>query len=94
VDVVVNGHRHVYERFAPQDPNGTLDRQNGIVEFIAGTGGDDHGVLQASRAPNEIVRNNTSFGYLKLTLQASGYAYRFVSVASGSFTDSGTGTCH
>ena len=94
VDVVLNGHRHVYERFAPQAPDGTMDRQNGIVEFIAGTGGDDHGVLQASPAPNEVVRDNTSFGYLKLTLEASGYSYRFVPVGDGSFSDSGSRSCH
>jgi hypothetical protein len=94
VDVVLNGHRHVYERFAPQDPDGTVDPQNGMVEFIAGTGGDDHGVLQPSAAPNEIVRDNTSFGYLKLVLETFGYSYQFVPVAGGSFTDSGTGTCH
>ena len=93
VDVVLNGHRHVYERFAPQRPDGT-PQANGIVEFIAGTGGDDHGDLQPSMAPNEVARDNTSFGYLRLTLSPTGYAFSFVPVAGGTFTDSGDGGCH
>jgi hypothetical protein len=93
-DVILNGHRHVYERFAPLDPDGNVDRSSGIVEFVVGTGGDDHGVLQASAAPNEAVRNNTAFGYLKMTLGSGGYSYRFVSVAGSSFSDSGSGNCH
>ena len=38
-DVVVNGHDHDYERFAPQDPAGDKDATNGIREFVVGTGG-------------------------------------------------------
>jgi hypothetical protein len=38
-DVVVNGHDHDYERFAPQAPDGTLDSVRGIREFVVGTGG-------------------------------------------------------
>ena len=38
-DVVVNGHEHDYERFAPQDPAGSEDRARGLREFIVGTGG-------------------------------------------------------
>jgi acid phosphatase type 7 len=39
VDVVINGHDHTYERFAPQDPDGRLDPAHGIREFVVGTGG-------------------------------------------------------
>lgn len=38
-DVVLNGHAHDYQRFAPQDPNGSPD-PNGIREFVVGTGGE------------------------------------------------------
>ena len=38
-DVVLNGHDHIYERFAPQDDNAKLDVEHGIRAFIAGTGG-------------------------------------------------------
>ena len=40
-DVVLNGHEHNYERFAPQLPNGVADPA-GIREFVVGTGGADH----------------------------------------------------
>jgi Calcineurin-like phosphoesterase len=93
VDVVLNGHRHVYERFAPQRPDGT-PTANGMVEFVVGSGGDDHGMLLPTMAPNEIVRDNTSFGYLKLTLSPTGYDFAFAPVAGGTFTDAGTGACH
>ena len=38
VDVVISGHDHFYERFAPQDPDGRPDPVRGIREFIVGTG--------------------------------------------------------
>jgi hypothetical protein len=93
-DVILTAHRHMYERYAPQDPDGNLDQQNGIVEFVVGSGGDDHGVIQAPIGPNEVVRNNATFGYLGMTLNPGGYTYSFQPVAGGSFTDSGAGTCH
>jgi hypothetical protein len=92
-DVILNGHEHVYERFAPQNPSGVADNANGIREFIVGTGGRSHytfGTIQ----PNSEVRNGTTYGVLKLTLRATGYDWQFVPVAGGSFTDSGSGTCH
>lgn len=93
-DVILTAHRHVYERFAPLDADGALDRQNGIVQFVVGTGGNDHGVLQASPAPNEVTRDNTTFGYLKLDLAATSFSFRFVPVAGGTFTDSGSRSCN
>ena len=42
VDVVLNGHDHIYERFAPQDANGRLDPARGIRQFTVGTGGVAH----------------------------------------------------
>jgi hypothetical protein len=94
VDVVLTGHRHVYERFAPLAADGTLDRTNGMVQFVVGTGGDDHGTLQSSMAPNEVVRNNTTFGYLKMTLGSGSYSWTFVPVTGGTFSDSGSRSCH
>ena len=41
-DVVVNGHDHDYERFAPQTPDGAPDPGRGIREFVVGTGGKSH----------------------------------------------------
>ncbi len=89
-DVVLNGHEHLYERFAPQDPSGTADPARGIREFIAGTGGAPLYQPVTVRANSE--RRTTAFGVLKLTLQADSYQWEFIAVSGGG--DSGTGTCH
>ncbi|HKY54137.1 MAG TPA: DUF4832 domain-containing protein [Anaerolineales bacterium] len=92
VDVVLNGHDHTYERFAPQNPNGQADPNRGIREFVVGTGGAGLYPIPGIQ-PNSEVRNNTTFGVLKLTLHATSYDWQFVPVAGQSFTDSGTGNC-
>jgi hypothetical protein len=92
-DVILNGHDHDYERFSPQDANGKADAARGIREFVVGTGGKNHRPFGAPH-PNSEVRDATSFGVLKLTLQANGYDWQFIPEAGKSFTDSGSGTCH
>lgn len=92
VDVVVNGHDHHYERFAPQTPDGTLDLKRGIREFIVGTGGAELYDLYTIR-PNSEVQNSTTWGVLKLTLHAASYDWEFVPVAGGTFRDRGTAIC-
>ena len=92
-DVILNGHDHIYERFAPQNAAGQLDAKNGIREFIAGTGGANHTSL-ATLAANSQITNTTAFGVLKLTLHPGSYDWKFVPIAGSSFTDSGTQTCH
>ena len=90
-DVVLNGHEHDYERFAPQSPTGAADPK-GIRQFVVGTGGA--GLYQfATTLPNSEVRNSDTFGVMKLTLHATGYDWRFVPVAGSSFTDTGSGSC-
>lgn len=92
-DLVLVGHDHIYERFAPQDPNGKLDTARGIRQFTVGTGGKEHHSLRTIAANSE-VRNNTTYGVLKLTLHPTGYDWQFVPEASGTFVDSGTAPCH
>ncbi len=92
-DVVLAGHDHVYERFAPQTPTGQRDDARGIREFVVGTGGVDHGRFNNIKA-NSQVRNATAFGVLKLTLDPTSYTWKFVPQAGKSFTDSGTTNCH
>jgi acid phosphatase type 7 len=92
-DVVLSGHEHDYERFAPQNPYGAFDSARGIREFVVGTGGTylrPFGTIKA----NSVSRNATTHGVLKLTLNSSGYAWKFVPVAGKTFTDSGTASCH
>ena len=92
-ELVLNGHDHDYERFAPQDPNGKADPKRGIREFVVGTGGKNHRIFGVTK-PNSEVRNNDAFGVLKLTLKATGYDWKFIPEAGKTFTDSGSGSCH
>jgi hypothetical protein len=92
-ELVINGHAHVYERFAPQDANGNLDTARGIIEIDAGTGGASHFSFSTT-APNSLVRNNTAFGVLELTLHSSSFDWQFIPQAGQTFTDSGTQACH
>jgi len=92
VDVVVNGHDHIYERFAPQTPDGEFDPIMGIREFVVGTGGENLREFDEIRANSE-VRDNSFFGVLKLTLHETRYEWEFVPVAGGTFSDIGTDEC-
>ncbi len=92
-DVILDGHSHTYERFAPQDPNALADPLRGIREFIVGTGGAFHTGI-GTIAANSEVRNATTFGTLKLTLHAGRYDWQFLPIAGQTFTDAGTGYCH
>jgi hypothetical protein len=92
-DIVLNGHEHHYERFAPQTPSGAANA-NGVRELVVGTGGKSHsGFGTATPSATSQVRNSNTFGVLKLTLHATSYDWRFVPEAGKTFTDSGTGTC-
>ncbi len=92
-DVILNGHDHIYERFAPQTPGGQLDNIAGIRQFTVGTGGNNHTSI-ANVAANSLVRDTTTFGLLELTLHPGSYDWQFVPAAGGGFTDAGSGTCH
>ena len=92
-DLLLAGHAHNYERFAPQDPAGNLDPDRGIVEIIVGSGGKNHQPADVAIRPNSQVRNSDTFGVLHLTLYADRYHWRFVPVAGGIFTDEGWADC-
>jgi hypothetical protein len=91
-DIVLSGHRHVYERFAKQDSEGNAD-PNGIREFVVGTGGGIHEYFEGPVSPNSEIRKDDTYGVLRLTLHPDSYDWRFVPVAGDSFTDSGSDTC-
>jgi len=91
-DVVLSGHRHVYERFARQDAEGKAD-PTGMRQFVVGTGGGTHEHFEGPTAPNSEIRKQDTFGVLQLTLHPASYDWRFVSVAGDPFTDSGSDTC-
>jgi acid phosphatase type 7 len=92
-DVVLAGHEHSYERFAPQDPDGHPDAAHGIREIVAGTGGRSHDPLGFAIANSE-VRDSSTYGVLKLTLTPSNYTWEFIPEEGKDFRDSGTGVCH
>jgi hypothetical protein len=91
-DVVVNGHDHDYERFAPQDPEARADGPRGLREFVVGTGGAELRDFQAPR-PNSVVRVAFSYGVVRFVLHPSGYEWRFIST-DGQFSDNGAAACH
>jgi calcineurin-like phosphoesterase family protein len=92
-EIVIAGHDHTYERFAPQTPDGKADPARGIRQFVVGTGGKSHYGF-GRPLPNSEARDNTSYGVLKLTLNRGSYSWAFIPSAGQSFTDSGSGTCH
>jgi hypothetical protein len=92
-DLVLAGHEHSYERFAPQDPEGKADPEKGIREIVAGTGGRSHDLLGFA-TPNSEVRDWETFGVLKLTLSPGKYTWEFIPEEGKSFHDSGSGVCH
>ena len=92
-EIVVNGHDHDYERFAPQTPDGARDDARGIREFVVGTGGRSLYPVGAPIANSEVLRNDT-FGVLALTLRSDGYDWRFIAVDGARVIDAGSDRCH
>ena len=92
-DVVVVGHDHNYQRFAPQTPSGAPDPVRGMREFVAGTGGRSHYSFSTPIANTEAYNTDT-WGVLKLTLDAASYSWEFIPITGGTYRDSGTGACH
>jgi hypothetical protein len=91
-DVVLVGHDHDYERFAPQDGFGRRDLARGVREFVVGTGGKKLRGMSGLE-PNSEAHDGSTFGVLELTLGRSAYAWRF-RPADGSFADGGSYRCH
>jgi PKD repeat protein len=91
-ELLLVGHNHVYERFAPQDELGNADPL-GIRQISVGTGGFGHHSF-GTPAPNSEVRNADTFGVLKLTLGPASYDWQFLPIAGRTFTDSGHTACH
>ena len=99
VDILLDGHDHIYERTAPMKSGAALadppvaDPTYGIRQFTVGTGGEAHHGLGTS-LPTSLVSNDETFGILKLTLHATTYEWRFLPIAGSTFTDAGSGTVH
>ena len=90
-DVVLVGHDHGYERFAPQDADGAADPL-GPRQFVVGTGGASLYPM-GTPEPNSELRNATSYGVISLALAPGSYAWTFHPIAGQTFTDSGSASC-
>ena len=94
-DVILSGHAHRYERYAPITPEGVRDPEKGIRQFVVGTGGNSGGSeIHRDQAPGLQVVKLGTLGVLKLHLGAGFYHWKFVPIAGRTFTDSGTDECH
>jgi len=91
-ELVINGHDHDYERFAPQDPSGNEQRPGGIREIVVGTGGADLRSFTHTAANSEFRLSGT-YGVLRLTLHPANYDWEFLPV-TGDIADSGSTVCH
>jgi Calcineurin-like phosphoesterase len=93
-DVVLNGHDHDYERFAPQNPSGQDDPTLGIREFVVGTGGAELRNFRTPIKPNSVVQVAQQNGVLKMTLRPDGYDWQFVTAPVGTVVDADSARCH
>jgi len=94
VDLVLAGHDHDYERFAPRNADGARDDQGGMRSFVIGTGGIGFRSFGDALSAHSELRQNDTFGVLSLSLSASGYAWEFLPIAGSAFEDKGSGRCH
>jgi Calcineurin-like phosphoesterase len=92
-DLVLTGHDHIYERFAPQTPSAVRNDVRGIRSFVVGTGGKSLYGIGTIRANSE-VRHVSGYGVLRMTLRPNGYDWRYESETGNAFTDAGSGSCH
>ncbi len=76
-EIVLNGHSHHYERFAPQRPDQVGDAR-GIRQFIVGTGGRRLSGRSKFTPHSEVARFDV-YGILKLTLRRENYRWEFIS---------------
>lgn len=91
VELLLAGHAHSYERFAPQTASATAS-STGIRELVIGTGGI--GSLPVGTVkPNSQVRQTGVFGVQQLTLKVGGYSWAFKPDSTSTFTDTGSGSC-
>jgi hypothetical protein len=98
VDLVVAGHDHNYQRYAPLNRTASAVDSAGMRQIIAGTGG--RGITTATRTSStpglQVWQDGSTasaFGVLKLTLHTGSYDWQFVPVAGETFSDSGNQAC-
>jgi hypothetical protein len=93
-EFVMSGHDHHYERFAPMNATGERDVAKGMRQFVIGTGGRNLYPIDPNPLPTTELRDNQTYGIMKLSLRKEGYGWEFVPVEGGTFKDSGEERCH
>jgi hypothetical protein len=93
VDVVLAGHDHAYERFAPLDADGNVDPAGGITQFVVGTGGKSFTRADYHK-PGSQLRESSVYGVLEMQLGRGFYRWQFVPEAHRHFSDEGEQRCH
>jgi acid phosphatase type 7 len=90
--LAISGHDHDYERFQPLNAAGQPDPGHGLTQFVVGTGGAGGGQF-VHNAAYSAARKHDAIGVVKFTLKASSYRWKFVSIPSRPFRDSGSASC-
>ncbi|WP_172385435.1 metallophosphoesterase [Streptomyces sp. MNP-20] len=76
-ELVLGGHDHHYERFAPQNADGDADASNGIVEVIAGTGGANPYKIEEVQ-PHSQKRITNTYGVVKIDFADDGFSWKLI----------------
>jgi acid phosphatase type 7 len=92
VELLLSGHEHLYERTAPLDAEGDVDPENGVRQFVVGTGGGNFYDFAGRIAGSEAAIADTA-GVLGVTLRADGYDWEFLPVHPDAPSDGGSAEC-
>jgi hypothetical protein len=92
-EVVLNGHDHSYDRFAPLNPSGQTDPAQGIRQFTVGTGGAELTEFKSINPTSEVQIAGMN-GVLQMTLHSDGYDWKFITAPNGTEADTGSASCH
>jgi len=90
VDLVFQGHDHLYARYARYNRAGNNVDPNGIRHFIVGTGGNGNYAVTETKPGQEYAI--ATLGIIKLTLNPTNYSWQFVNT-SNTVLDSGSDSC-
>lgn len=91
VDIVVAGHVHAYERFAPVDAQ-LQPSETGTVQFTVGTGGKSLYIPKGTPGTQADFYTDSSYGVLFLRLYRTSYSFEFIDV-DANIVDAGEGLC-
>jgi hypothetical protein len=92
-DVILSGHEHQYERFAPLDAYGRPAPAGGMRQFVVGTGGGEEFYKFDDPQPGSEFRDNDTYGVLRLSLLEGTYEWAFLPAGGKGASDHGRDSC-